>query len=565
MTRTITCAAAVLAVCLVAAADEDLEGQVVRTEKDIVSDATRTGRSIVMVEHGMVAASHYLAGQAGLDVLRRGGNAMDAAIATGAALWVVEPMMTGMGGDAFVLYYEAKTGEVHALNGSGRAPLTLNLEHFENTGQDAIKTTSWEAVTVPGAVDAYVTAHERFGSLPLSELLEPAIRYAEDGYPVSEIVGTLWFTQVGKLRQDEYSKRMWLVDEKAPETGTVFRIPELAKSLRLVAEGGRDAFYEGPIAEEIVRHAQATGGFLTMEDFKRQRSEWVDPISTDYRGYRVYQCPPNGQGIAVLIMLNILNGYDLGETPFGSPEYVHLMVEAKKLAWETLGRYVCDPSTSEIPVDMLLSEEFAATLRKRINPAKAMEEPETGLPKSNDTTTWVVVDREGNGVAFINSLYSAFGSGKTGGNTGILLQNRGEGFSLVRGHPNAYAPGKRPFHTIIPGLVTKDDKLYWVYGLMGGSMQPQGHVQLITAHIDHGKTIQEAIDYPRWRHISDYTVRLETGSPDSLGPGLESLGHRVLPGNYLLFGSAQIIQIDPATNVRWGGSDSRRDGFAQGY
>ena len=264
-------------------------------------------------------------------------------------------------------------------------------------------------------------------------------------------------------------------------------------------------------------------------------------------------------------MLNILNGYDLAKIPFGSPEYVHLMVEAKKLAWADLGKYVADPSVSEVPVDMLLSEQHAAELRKQINPKKAMDEPETGLPASSDTTTWVTVDKDGNGVAFINSLYSAFGSGKTGGSTGILLQNRGEGFSLTKGHPNAYAPGKRPFHTIIPGLITKDDKLHWVYGLMGGSMQPQGHVQIITAHIDHGKTVQEAIDYPRWRHMSEKTVRLETGAPDSLRVGLESFGHNPMPGNYLLFGSAQIIQIDPETGVRWGGSDNRRDGFALGY
>jgi gamma-glutamyltranspeptidase/glutathione hydrolase len=535
-------------------------------DKPVISDPHRQGRSMVVARNGMVASSHPLASLAGLDMLRAGGTAMDAAVAMAATLGVVEPMSIGIGGDAWFLYYEAKTGKVYAFNGSGRSPKALAREYFDAKEVKRIEGASWESVTVPGAVDAYAQGVERFGNLPLSKLLEPAIYYAENGYGVTEIVATIWATQLGKLKRDEWSATFWLnEDGRAPETGDVFQNPALAESLRKIAEGGRDAFYEGPIAEEIARYARETGGWLNEEDFAAHRGEWVDPISTNYRGYEVYQCPPNGQGMAVLIMLNILEGFALPEMTFNSPGYKHLLIEAKKLAYADLGKYLGDPARGEIPLQGLLSKEYAAERRKLIDPKKAMPFPEAGVPKHGDTAYMTAVDREGNACSFINSLFSSFGSGKSGGSTGILLQNRGNGFTLENGHFNEYKPGVRPYHTIIPGMVTRDGKLYMSYGLMGGDMQPQGHVQFLLAHLDHGLNLQEAIDVPRWRHMEGMEVRLEHGTPEDTADALAAMGHDVKPANYLSFGSAQAIIRDRDTGVLRAGSDSRRDGQAIGY
>jgi gamma-glutamyltranspeptidase/glutathione hydrolase len=531
-------------------------------EKPIISDAYRQGRSMVTARHGMVASSNPLATLAGLDVLRAGGTAMDAAVAVATTLGVVEPMSIGMGGDAWMLYFEAKTGKVYALNGSGRSPQGLKRKHFKKDD----KITGWASVTVPGAVDAYWTGHQRFGRLPFADLLKPAIGYAEDGYAVSEIVATLWSVEVGKLGRDPWSKKSWLTaDGKAPRMGEVMKLPALAQTLKTIAAGGRDAYYKGPIAQEIVRYAKESGGFFTMADFEKHHSDWVEPVSTNYRGYDVYQCPPNGQGAGVLIMLNLLEGYDLPHMKFNSPEYLHLLIEAKKLAYADLHKFVGDPARGKIPVAGLLSKEYAAGRRRLIDPAKAAPEVKPGIPSKGDTACFSVVDAEGNACSFINSNFANFGSGITGGSTGIMLQNRGEGFTLEKKHFNEYKPGVRPYHTIIPGMVLKGGKLYMSYGLMGGDMQPQGHVQFLLAHLDHEFNIQQAMDIPRWKHEKGLEIRLEEGTPRETIEALKKLGHDTKDAGYLTFGSAQAIRVDPDTGTLAGASDSRRDGLALGY
>lgn len=541
--------------------------------KPILANPHRAGRSMTMSQHGIVASSHVLASQAGLDILRAGGSAMDAAIATAATLGVVEPAMVGLGGDVFILYYEAATGKVHALNGSGRSPMALTRDYFAAKDKEEIDGGSWEAVTVPGAADAYTTAHDRFGKLTFAEVLAPAIRYADEGFVVHEVVGKVWNLYGSGpfgpgLTVDPYAREYYLTEEgKPPAVGTVWKFPRLAETLRVFAEGGRDAFYEGPIAEEIVRHAQATGGWLTMEDFAAHHSEWIDPISVNYRGYDVYQCPPNGQGMAVLMILNILEGYDLKSMRLNSPEYLHLLIEATKLAYADLHKFLADPDTYDPPIDWLLSKEYAAERRKLIDPERAAKAVEPGIPTDGDTIYCTAIDSEGNAASFINSLYSAFGSKIVGGETGVMLQNRGGGFALTPGrdHFNEYAPGKRPYHTIIPGMVLKDDALYLSYGLMGGSMQPQGHVQFLLGHIEHGLTLQEAMDMPRWRHLSGVRVSFEEGTPEATIAAMAALGHRTSVAGGLIFGGAQAIAVDPATGVYRGASDPRKDGAALGY
>jgi gamma-glutamyltranspeptidase/glutathione hydrolase len=528
-------------------------------------DPYRAGRTMAMSRHGIVASSHALASQAGLDMLRYGGSAMDAAVATAATLAVVEPMMTGIGGDVFFLFYEAETKTVHGLNGSGRSPMGLSRDYFRAKTGEKMDISSWEAVTVPGAVDAWSVALERFGRMSLSEVLAPAIRYAEEGFPVTEIVWRVWKLFESTLLKDPRARETYLVGGEAPALASVFRSPNLAASLREIALGGSDAFYRGPIAREIVRYAGKSGGFLTMEDFENHASNWVEPISTSYRGYDVFQIPPNGQGIGVLIMLNILEGFDISSMKNNSPEYLHLLVETKKLAYADLHKYVADPQVRELPTADLLAKDYAADRRALIDGKKASRQVAAGLPTSGDTVYLTAIDDEGNAASFINSLYEAFGARIVGGETGILLQNRGAGFTLEPGHPNEYAPGKRPFHTIIPGMVLENGTLYLSYGLMGGAMQPQGHVQFLLNHLDFGMTIQESIDTPRFRHLSDLDLALEHGIPRETMRALESLGHKVIPGSGLLFGGGQAILVDPKTGTYMGASDPRKDGAALGY
>lgn len=533
--------------------------------KPILSDPYRAGRSMTMSQHGIVASSHVLASQAGLDILRDGGTAMDAAIAVAATLGVVEPAMIGIGGDAFFLYYEAETGKVHAYNGTGRSPVNLTREYFDQKEKLKIENESWEAVTVPGAIDAYFAGLEKFGNKSMAEVLEAAIRYAEEGYPIHEVVGLVWASSAGKLKKQKWSAKFKLPNGGPPQVGELFKDPALGASLRKIAEGGREAFYKGEIAKEIIRYSDETDGFLTLDDFATHTGNWFDAVSTNYRGYDVWQCPPNGQGMGVLMMLNILEGYDLASMEYSSPEYIHLMIEAKKLAYADLYKFVGDPDRGEIPVKELLSKEYAKKRRQLINPKKAAQAVEPGTPQHGDTACFIVVDQWGNACSFINSLFAAFGSGIVGGDTGITLQNRGGGFTLEKGHFNEYKPGTRPYHTIIPGMVTKNGKLYMAYGLMGGSMQPQGHTQFLTGHIDHGLNIQQSADAPRWRHSSGATVRMESGTPEETNKKLEKMGHDVKPGSFTQMGGAQAVMIHPETGIYLGASDPRKDGAALGY
>jgi gamma-glutamyltranspeptidase/glutathione hydrolase len=547
---------------LLAEADQALRAL---EERGIRADPYRAGRTMTMSRRGIVATSHMLASQAGLDMLTAGGSAMDAAIAAGAVLGVVEPMSTGLGGDAFFIYYEAATGRLHGLNGSGRSPRGLSREHLASLGKPKIQPHSWEAVTVPGAFDAYVSGLERFGRRPLAEVLAAAIDYARNGFAVTETVAGYWKSAEADMQADPASASTWLVDGKAPQPASVFRNPNLSRTLTTLAEGGRDAFYRGPIAEQIVRYARETGGYLSMQDFADHTSTWVEPITTNYRGYDCHQIPPNGQGIGVLIMLNIVEGFDLASVKHNSARYLHLLIEAKKLAYADMDTYVADPASARLPVAELISKDYAARRRRLIDPRRAADIVHPGTPSGTDTIYLTTIDAEGNACSFINSTYYGFGSKITGGATGIPLQNRGAGFTLEPGHLNAYAPGKRPYHTIIPGMVTRGGKLYLSYGLMGGPMQPQGHLQYLLNHFDFGMTIQEANDVPRWNHVEGLDVLLEHGIPRSVARTLRDMGHKPRPAPAGQFGGSQAVLVDPATGTYLGASDPRKDGAALAY
>jgi gamma-glutamyltranspeptidase/glutathione hydrolase len=529
------------------------------------------GRSVVRASQAMVASSQPLASQTGLDVLKRGGNAMDAAIAMAAVLNVTEPNMTGIGGDAFAMVYVAKTNKLEALNASGRAPRALRLEHFTSRTIAQMPFTGMEPITVPGAFDGWVTLLEKHGTMKLADLLAPAIAYAEQGFPVMEKTVADWEPEVPRLKLMAAAASTYLVDGRAPHPGAIFQQKNLARTFRTLARGGRDAFYRGEIARAIVDYCQKHGGFLSMEDFAAQRSEWVEPISTTYRGYTLYELPPNNQGLAALILLNILEGIDLTAFRTDPVRYYHTLLEATKIAFADRNRYIADPAFSRIPVKELLSKHYAAKRRALIDPDKAIDPPAYGdVRMGSDTTYFTVVDRDRNAISFINSIFNAFGSAVVAGDTGIVLHNRGTGFSLEPGHPNQYAPGKRPFHTLMPAMVFKDGRLLMSYGVMGGDVQAQGHVQVLVNLIDRGLNLQQAIDAPRVRYISGRGVMLEDGLTEPVIAGLVRRGHeRVLPGQGLshraLMGGGQAIMIDPASGALSGGSDSRKDGLALGY
>ena len=534
-----------------------------------------------MARRGMAATSHPAATLAGLDMLRAGGSAIDGAIAAAAMLAVVEPMMTGIGGDAFLLYHLADPdggpGELFGLNGSGRSPAGLAREAL---GGDAIEPDSWAAVTVPGAVDLWQTAHERFGRLRFADLLGPAIETAEAGFPVSERVQGMWRACADRLRRDDAAAaEHWLVDGEAPELGGAFRAPALARSLRRIARDGRDAFYRGEIAEEIVRYAGDTGGFLELEDFRRHRSTWVDPVGTIYRGREVLQLPPNGQGLGVLLMLNLLENFDLASMDLAGTAHTHLLVEAKKLAYADLHAHVGDPeaeplrSGGGVPLAELLDKAYARERSTLIDRRRAADVAAAGgIPAGagragsagSDTVYLAVVDGDGNAASFINSLFAPFGAAIAGGATGVMLHCRGAGFTLEPGHPNEYRPGKRPFHTIIPGMVLNRGRLELCYGVMGGPFQPQGHVQLLTNRYDHGLGLQAAVDRPRWRHTAGLELLCERGMEPETVEGLADLGHRVRIARGAEFGGAQAIKVDRHGTL-YGASDPRKDGAALGY
>lgn len=531
------------------------------------STRIKTGRSIVRAQHGMVASSQPLASQVGLDVLKRGGNAVDAAIAMAAVLNVTEPMMTGIGGDMFALVYWSRTNELKGLNASGRAPRALNLDHFSSKGIKAMPDYGMEPITVPGAFDGWVMLLEKYGTMKLADLLAPAIEYADNGFPVMEKAAADWAESVDKLRRTAAASSNYLIDGSAPRAGETFRQKNLARTFRTLARGGRDAFYKGEIARAIVEYCQKNGGFLTMEDFAEHKSEWVEPISTDYRGYKVYECPPNGQGLTALLALNILEGFDLASMNTKPDLYYHTLIEATKLAFADRNKYIADPAFGKLPVKELLSKDYAAKRRALINPDRALESAEPGeVVNHSDTVYFTVIDKDRNAVSFINSLFESFGSGMVAGDTGIVLHDRGAGFSLDPNHVNRLEPGKRPFHTIIPSMVFKDGKLFMSFGVMGGAIQPQGHVQVLTNLIDLGMNIQQAIEAPRFRFLNGKRVLFEEGMTEPVIASLIRKGHLRVPlSPDFSMGGGQAIMIDPATGNLMGGSDPRKDGMALGY
>jgi gamma-glutamyltranspeptidase / glutathione hydrolase len=529
------------------------------------------GRSVVRARHAMVAASQPLAAQTGIDILKRGGNAVDAAIAMAAVLNVTEPNMTGIGGDAFAMIYSAKTKKLEALNASGRAPRALTRDHFRQRGLTQMPFTGMEPITVPGAVDGWVTLLEKYGTMKLAEVLAPAIGYAEDGFPVMEKTAADWAPEVPRLKATAAAAATYLVNGAAPKAGTIFQQKNLARTLRTLARGGRDAFYRGEIARAIVDYCAKNGGFLAMEDFAAQQSDWVEPISATYRGHTLYELPPNNQGLTALILLNILEGIDLRALQNDPVRYYHTLIEATKIAFADRNRFIADPAFAKAPVRELLAKDYAARRRTLIDPEKAIDPPAYGdLRMGSDTTYFSVVDKDRLAVSFINSLFNSFGSAVVAGETGIVLHNRGSGFSLEPGHPNEYAPGRRPFHTLIPAMVFKDGQLLMSYGVMGGDMQAQGHVQVLINLIDRGLNLQEAIDAPRVRYITGRDVMMEMALTTPVIDALIARGHRrVLPTDGWtergLMGGGQAIMIDPVTGVLLGASDSRKDGMALGY
>ncbi len=532
-------------------------------------------RSSVRARHGMAATSQPLATAAAIRILQEGGNAIDAAIAANAVLGVVEPMSCGIGGDLFAIVWDAKGKKLHGLNASGRSPALATLESFQSRGMKQIPTQGPLSWSVPGCVDGWDQLRSRFGSKPWSELLAPAIAYAEEGFPVSEVIAADWKGAAAALARVPTSTACFLPDGHAPEAGDLFRNPAVAKSLRALVEGGRDAFYRGPLTDAMVAYSQQVGGLLRKDDFEGHTSTWVEPVSTNYRGYDVWELPPNGQGIAALQMLNLLEPHDLKALGANSAETLHLMIEAKKLAYEDRARYYTDPEFSRVPVAALISKHYAARRAGLLRLDRANERPTAGEPGEADTIYLTVVDKDFNCVSLIQSNFHGFGSMHVPGALGFVLQNRGCLFALDPSHANCLAPRKRPFHTIIPGFVTKDGKPWLSFGLMGGDMQAQGHAQMICNLIDFGMDVQEAGDAARFRHFgsSEPTgTRAEDGGivdlESEIGPevrrALQAKGHRLgtSPGSY---GGYQAIQIDTEHGVLTGGSDPRKDGAAMGF
>jgi gamma-glutamyltranspeptidase/glutathione hydrolase len=526
----------------------------------------RSRRSEVSGTGGVVATSQPLAAQAGLQMLQAGGTAADAAVAAAAALNVVEPMSTGLGGDAFALIYWAADRRVYALNASGRAPAAATLERFLSLGHARVPREGILPVTVPGSAAGWADLLARFGRFGLDRALQPAIRYATEGYPVTEVIAGQWHDAVPLLEQDQEARRVFLPGGRAPRAGQRFACPELAASLRRMAEEGPAAMYRGALARAIVATSQELGGLLSEEDLATHTSTWVEPIHSDYRGYRVYECPPNGQGITALEALNILSGDDLTALGYESSAAFHLKMEAIKLAMTDAARYVADPARAAVPVDGLLAPEYAARRRALISAGRAIRAPQPGAPQfPGDTVYLCAADAQGNAVSFINSLSSNFGSGVVARGTGILLQNRGAGFSLDPQHPNCLAPGKRSFHTIIPCLVTREGSLAICYGVMGGMNQAQGHVQVLTNIVDHGMGPQEALDAPRFRYDAGNSFGIERGLGPGLYEALRGLGHDLTFGQPGRFGGGQVILVDGESGAYRAGSDPRKDGQAVAF
>jgi gamma-glutamyltranspeptidase / glutathione hydrolase len=567
-------------------------------------------RSEVLARHGMLCTSVPTATQVGLDILKRGGSAVDAAIAANATLGLMEPVSNGIGGDLFAIVYSAKENKLYGINGSGRSPLGLSYEQMkvelDKLHRKTIPPRGMLPISVPGTVDAWSELHKKFGKLKLSDDLAPAAKYAEEGFPVSELIAFYWHfgPELYKDLPGAFLETYTLDGKgRTPAKGDIFKNPALAKTLRLIGEKGRDAFYKGEIADKIDKFMQENGGFLRKADFEKHTSTWIDPVSTNYRGYDVFELPPNGQGIATLQILNILEGFDLKSMGRNSGETLHVMIEAKKIAWADRAKFYADPEFAKIPLPGLLSKEYATERRKLIDPNHAARAVEAGAPPANapisqprrpplpdpaatpkrspaddgDTIYMCTADDEGNMVSLIQSNYRGMGSGIVVPGLGFMFQDRGELFSMEPGHANVYAPGKRPFHTIIPGFVMKDGKPWEAFGVMGGGMQPQGHVQVLTNQIDFGLNVQEAGDASRWQHEGDNEptgekmtnggyVEVESGIPYEIVRELEKRGHDVRfdVGGY---GGYQAIKTETRDGQRIyvGASESRKDGQAAGY
>jgi len=542
-------------------------------------------RSEGLARHGMVCTSVPAATQVGLDILKKGGSAVDAAIAANATLGLMEPVSNGVGGDLFAIVYSAKENKLYGINGSGRSPLGLSYDQMQaelaKLNRKTIPPRGMLPISVPGTVDAWAELHKKFGKLKFADDLAPAIHYAEEGFPVTELIAFYWHfgPELYKDLPGGFFETYTLDGKgRTPAKGDIFKNPGLANTLRMIGEKGRDAFYKGEIADKIDKFMQENGGFLRKADFEKHTSTWVDPVSVSYRGYDVFELPPNGQGIATLQILNILEGFDLAKMGRNSPETLHTMIEAKKIAWADRAKYYADPAFAKIPLKTLLSKEYATERRKLIDPKHAAKSVAAGKIDNGDTIYLCAADDEGNMVSLIQSNYRGMGSGIVVPGLGFMFQDRGELFSMEPGHANVYAPGKRPFHTIIPGFVMKDGKPWEAFGVMGGGMQPQGHVQVLTNQIDFGLNVQEAGDASRWQHEGDNEptgekmnehggyVNLESGIPMETQRGLFLRGHDVrfdLGG----YGGYQAIKVEmhDGQRVYAGASESRKDGQVAGY
>ncbi|WP_080054837.1 gamma-glutamyltransferase [Spirosoma aerolatum] len=552
---------------------------------DRITGPTFATRSPVLGQHGMVATSHPLATQIGLDILKQGGTAIDAAIAANAALGVVEPNNGGIGGDLFAIVWSAKDKKLYGLNASGRSPKGLTYEALQKLLGDKKQLPLYGplSVSVPGAVDGWFQLHHRFGKLPMHTLLAPSIRYAREGAPVPQVIAYSWQVAANRLAASEAIvqefgnfRKTFLINGKAPVEGQLFRNPDLATTYEKIATSGRDAFYKGSLADAIDRYAQRAGLYIRKADLAAHQSTWIDPVSVNYRGYDVYELPPNGQGISVLEMLNILEGYDLKKLGHNSADYLHLLVEAKKLAFEDRAKYYADPAFAKASTKWLLTKDYAAQRRKLIDPKKASEHLDAGDPalRTGDTVYLTVADEQGNIVSLIQSNMLEFGSGLVPDGLGFVLHNRGTSFNLQSGHANVYAPGKRPFNTIIPGFVLKNGEPFLSFGVMGGAMQPQGHVQVLCNIIDFGMNVQEAGDAARFSHSGSSEpigtimtdggrLALESGISKEVRDDLEKRGHHLSSTDF--FGGYQAIHWDAVNRIYWGASEMRKDGQAAGY
>ena len=532
-------------------------------------------RSEVIAVNGMAATSQPLATQVAIEILKKGGNAFDAAIAANAVLGLVEPTGCGIGGDLFAIIWSADKKKLYGLNASGRSPRSLKLEYFRENKIDRIPSYGPLPVSVPGCVDGWFEINELFGRMKMKDILQPAINYAREGFPVTEVIASAMRQGTEKLKEYPNIKEVYMPGGKAPSKGEIFRNPLLAATLEKIANGGRNEFYRGSIARTIDAFMKSQGGFLSYDDLARHHSEWVEPVSTSYRGYDVWELPPNGQGIATLEILNILETYDIASMGFGSAEYMHLFTEAKKLAYEDRARYYADPAFSKIPVSYLISKKYAAERKKLIDLNKASMVLPAGRIEAANTIYMTVADKYGNMISLIQSNYRGMGSGMCPTGLGFVLQDRGEMFTLEEGHNNVYAPGKRPFHTIIPAFITKNGTPWISFGVMGGDMQPQGHVQIIVNLIDFKMNLQEAGDAPRMHHINSSEptgemmldggiLLLEDGFRWEEIRGLLEKGHTIqwdLGG----YGGYQAIMWDEKNRVWYGASESRKDGQAAGY